>query len=248
MPRSGERPKRPETRGDDRTSSAGQASLVAIERALENVVGRLASPNPTPLSRELLIEARRLKSLVGSWHSIPPPDEARREMLSRVSRLTARVPAPGADVYTSRPPRDSDRVRSAPPTAAELAATEPPPSFGDRAISESGGPIVLRTRMMAWRPLRGAEGIDVKVIRKDGTRQTIAVLRMDVGTEVPTGALGRSAEIYVVSGDVAIDVTQLHRGDVWSSTDAVPTSAVLRTATGAELLVMGWDDSAAWLT
>lgn len=251
MPRSGERPKRPEASIEDHTSSAGHSSLAAIERALESVVGRLASPHPTPQSRELLIEARRLKSLVGSWHSIPPPDEARREMLSRVSRLTARVPAPGDTHRPVPPPRESERLSTPMPrrtsssisrSAIELSAL----TERSGATAEGASPAVLRTRMMAWRPLRGVEGVDVKVIRGLGARQSIAALRMDVGTELTTDALGRGADIYVVTGDLSVDAVHLHRGDVWSSTADLTAAAWIRSSTGAELLVFGWDESASW--
>jgi hypothetical protein len=230
-------------------SSAGHSSLAAIERALESVVGRLASPHPTPQSRELLIEARRLKSLVGSWRSIPPPDEARREMLSRVSRLTARVPAPG-DAHPYPPPRESDRGFTPMPRRSSSISREAVAASGQTersaAPSDVGGPTILRTRMMAWRPLRGVEGVDVKVIRAGAGRQAIAAVRMDVGTELATDALGHGAEIYVVTGDLSVDAVHLHRGDVWSSTDDLSDSAWIRTSTGAELLVFGWDETAAW--
>lgn len=243
-PRSTERAKSTESSVEERASSPGVSSLAAIERALESVVHRLSQPNPTPQSRELLIEARRLKSLVGSWHSIPPHDDARREMLSRVSRLTARVPVPGDDQRSRTEP---GLTRAEVPLRRASGTGLPAVPGASRAAPAPSSATVLRTRMMAWRPLRGVEGIDVKVIRRDGPLQTIAVLRMDVGTEVSTEALGGGAEIYVVSGEVSLGGTQLHRGDVWGPADDVTRPGLLTTATGAELLVLGWDDTAAWV-
>lgn len=83
--------------------------LDALERMLDRTIAHLTS-SPPGEARALLIEARRLRSVVANWRSIPPPAEMRDEMVDRVRELGAAV---GTAIDLDRPrgpssPRDGD--------------------------------------------------------------------------------------------------------------------------------------------
>jgi len=60
-----------------------------VERHLDVLVERLALAADNPAARALLIEARRLKSIIDNWRSVPPAPNVREEMLARVSHISA---------------------------------------------------------------------------------------------------------------------------------------------------------------
>ena len=59
-------------------------SGMQVERVLEDLIARLSRAEPSKEVRAALIEARRLRSVTLTWTAIPPPPDARREMLTRV--------------------------------------------------------------------------------------------------------------------------------------------------------------------
>ncbi|MBL8741714.1 MAG: hypothetical protein JNK04_11490 [Myxococcales bacterium] len=61
------------------------------ERQLEVLVERLSPMADNPAARALLIEARRLRSVIDNWRSVPPAQNVRDELLSRVMHLSAAV-------------------------------------------------------------------------------------------------------------------------------------------------------------
>lgn len=66
---------------------------------LERTIDALTTGPQTREARALLIEARRLRSVVGNWRSIPPPNDVRDEMIERVIQLSVAVGAePSIDV------------------------------------------------------------------------------------------------------------------------------------------------------
>lgn len=102
-------------------AKAAPPGLDALERMLDRTIAHLTS-SPPGEARALLIEARRLRSVVANWRSIPPPAEMRDEMVDRVRELGAAV---GAAIDLDRPrgpgspsslddrgPRDGDEVYS----------------------------------------------------------------------------------------------------------------------------------------
>lgn len=114
-----------------------QANAGQVEKVLEDLIARLSRSQSTAEVRAALIEAKRLRNVTTRWAAIPPPPDARREMLTRVMELIAKVsaslskPPPPLDAKPSTPPAVSDppppRKNSAPPTnnARAFRATEP---------------------------------------------------------------------------------------------------------------------------
>src|SRR6185436_8152706 len=70
-------------------TTAPPSTRTVIERSIDETIARLSRTDPSPQSRAFLIEARRLKSVMATWRAIPPPADARREMLARVMHLAA---------------------------------------------------------------------------------------------------------------------------------------------------------------
>src|SRR5262249_53895520 len=71
--------------GPSATSSFG-----SLERTLDRTIDALSQAT-APQARALLIEARRLRSVVANWRSIPPPADVHDEMLDRVLQLSTAV-------------------------------------------------------------------------------------------------------------------------------------------------------------
>lgn len=112
-------------------------SGMQVERVLEDLIARLSRAEPSKEVRAALIEARRLRSVTLTWTAIPPPPDARREMLSKVMGLVARVgvgaaPRPSAEVraeFASLPPPEPGRPRApTPPEPTRQRAPTPAPS------------------------------------------------------------------------------------------------------------------------
>jgi len=60
-----------------------------LERSLDQVIDKLSALDQSPHVRALLIEARRLRSIIANWRSIPPLPQVREEMLARVLHISA---------------------------------------------------------------------------------------------------------------------------------------------------------------
>jgi Mrp family chromosome partitioning ATPase len=129
------------------------SSFASLERTLERTIERLGSAPSTPQVRALLIEARRLRSVIANWRSIPPPGDVHDEMVDRVLQLSATLgddkdeaarpaakaaPNPGAP--SPRAPQPAARGGIAP----RPASTAPQPAVDPRGavieVNEAAGP------------------------------------------------------------------------------------------------------------
>jgi Mrp family chromosome partitioning ATPase len=70
---------------------ASLAAPFTVERQLDQLVDRLSGLEASPAVRALLIEARRLRSIIANWQSVPPLPSVREEMLARVLHVSAAV-------------------------------------------------------------------------------------------------------------------------------------------------------------
>ena len=74
------------------------SSFALLERTLDRAIASLTAGAQTRETRTLLIEARRLRSVIANWRSIPPSPTVRDEMMDRVLQLAASVgAAPASD-------------------------------------------------------------------------------------------------------------------------------------------------------
>jgi Mrp family chromosome partitioning ATPase len=83
----------PVARADGDGASAPSSSFAGLERKLDRTIDCLVKGPQTREARALLIEARRLRSVVANWRSIPPPPAVLEEMLEHVRQLSTSVGA-----------------------------------------------------------------------------------------------------------------------------------------------------------
>ncbi len=74
-------------------ASAPSSSFASLERTLDQTIECLVRTPHTREARALLIEARRLRNIIGKWGSIPPTPDVRDDMLQRVVQLSSGVAA-----------------------------------------------------------------------------------------------------------------------------------------------------------
>jgi Mrp family chromosome partitioning ATPase len=90
--------------------TAASSSYASLERTLDRTIECLTGVGQAPQARALLIEARRLRSVVANWRSIPPPPDVHDEMLERVLLLStavgAALPAPEDEPEPEPEPED----------------------------------------------------------------------------------------------------------------------------------------------
>ncbi len=91
-------------------ASAPSSSFTSLERTLDRTIECLVTGAQSREARALLIEARRLRSVVANWRSIPPPSDVHDEMLDRVLQISTAVGAalPEAAGHVQSLPPDPD--------------------------------------------------------------------------------------------------------------------------------------------
>jgi Mrp family chromosome partitioning ATPase len=124
-------------RAAERGGKVVPSSLASVERTLDRTIEVLTSGSHTREARALLIEARRLRSVVANWRSIPPPPAVHDEMLERVLQLSTSLgiafpdgggllqPEPEADAYPQITVGDVQRPDDAPDSDAYSLDFEP---------------------------------------------------------------------------------------------------------------------------
>lgn len=126
------------------------SSQAVVERALNETIDRLKAVD-TAEARALLIEARRLRSIVDTWSAIPPPPHGRREMLAKVMELASAVghTLPGssgvkkrdlAPASDARPPQSHGRAPPSGPRDDDMETTVVSSPFYPHSV-EPGAPV-----------------------------------------------------------------------------------------------------------
>lgn len=67
------------------------SSFASLERSLDRTIEFLRRGEATPEAKALLIEAKRLRSVVANWRSIPPAPDVHDEMLDRALALSTQA-------------------------------------------------------------------------------------------------------------------------------------------------------------
>jgi hypothetical protein len=127
------------------------AQGMQVEKVLDDLIYRLTNADASAEVRAALVEARRLKSVTTRWAAIPPPPDARREMLARVMELIASVNTP--DISPSRPPPP----RSGPPSRPPPRRSERDTPVADAALPREALPSSHHEEPSVP-PKRGASG------------------------------------------------------------------------------------------
>jgi Mrp family chromosome partitioning ATPase len=126
-------------------ASVAASSYASLERTLDRTIECLIAGPQSREARALLIEARRLRSVIANWRSIPPPGEVHDEMLERVLHLSTAVGAAypeSADELTSPgtsaappDPRPHGGAPLNPPVEGSEAGAPPSDSY-DEEVTE----------------------------------------------------------------------------------------------------------------
>src|SRR5262245_47560840 len=131
-----------------------QANAGQVEKVLEDLIIKLTRSTSTAEVRAALIEAKRLRNVTTRWAAIPPPPDARREMMTRVMDLIAQV---GVSLSKPPPPDDSDNGKkddtSVPPVSPKATG---PGAFKptERAMESVRGRELPKTAPPAAPPRR----------------------------------------------------------------------------------------------
>ncbi len=167
--------------------SSQPAGAAQVEKVLDDLIARLSKGDSTKEVRAALIEARRLRNVTLRWAAIPPPPDARREMMSRVMDLvaqagvagrTSRPPAapsvpppreskPRTEAEPQSPQRVAIETRSAPPPASfranpAMEMTRPRPANGATKPRPSTGDDFLELDQVAPPRASAAPAVDIK--------------------------------------------------------------------------------------
>ena len=116
--------------------SQQQSSTTTVEKQLDQLVERISAAEPSPSTRALLIEARRLRSVIANWRTVPPLQNVRDEMLARVLHISAAVgdAVPASSRGSSRGHRSTSSF--APPSSTGLIFPEGGGGFGGGGLTE----------------------------------------------------------------------------------------------------------------
>jgi anti-sigma factor ChrR (cupin superfamily) len=100
-----------------------------VEGALDETIAHLSHGDLTPQERAILIEARRLRSMIASWRAVPPRPAARKEVFANALQLFRKAGVGSVTIGES--PADALGEAATPP-ATQGAAGEtdtPPPAY-----------------------------------------------------------------------------------------------------------------------
>ncbi len=147
-----------------------------LESTLDRLIARLAKPGAAKEAKALLVDVRRLRTLVGNWRTIQPTDEARKEMGLRVEQLQRSADALLPPEAT--PPPEVVAPRAAP--APRSPAPSPPPA----------GPSPLPSPPVAGGSGRPRSGVVLEEIRPGAisepyARRSISRDRLDAERPAP---------------------------------------------------------------
>lgn len=106
----------------------GHYSAAPVEKQLDQLIEKLSQTESAPATRALLIEARRLRSIVANWRTVPPHPAARDEMMARILHIAAAV----GDAHPSSTRANLRRTQSSSALhAARFTSDGPPPPSSD---------------------------------------------------------------------------------------------------------------------
>lgn len=215
--------------------------LKVIEAALAEAIERLSRAEATPAQKSLLVEARRLRAAMATWHAIPPDAEIEQEMLARVKSLTAEV---GASLVPP-PLETSPATANSKSTPPKVRSSSEPPRIASgythvQPLSPiSSGITRVRPATMEWEPYRHLAGVTMKPVHHVATEEAFcAILKMDAGAEIPRRRHAGPEDIFVIEGALTMGDIELRAGDACHS-DAGTLHEPMRSAGGCTLFVVG---------
>lgn len=235
---------------------ARHETLIApIEQLVDELIARLGR-EPTPEARAAIIEARRLRSVIGTWGAIPPTPEVRRSMLARVMDLAGPAGRSGERIAVRiLETNDAPPPLAAPSTPVVVAPPVPPPTTPPRMPATAGvrgpsglhriplGPRVslVRPEAAPWHPFPMVAGVSVKILFRDhAAGEFTALVRMISGAQIPRHRHASNEEIFVLEGEAVIGTQPIRAGEYCRS-EAGSIHDVMIAAEGCVFFLRGSD-------
>jgi hypothetical protein len=216
-----------------------------LESSLELAIERLTRVVPTSETKRLLIEGRRLRSLMANWRSIPPSQEVRREMLSRVMHLAAAAAEVAPSIAMPAPSYKEPAIHAVtaaltqPSVVAVLAPAGPPRTLVTPGIA------VVRPDQFEAEHLEGVPGVEIRFLPSPGPGGLrCAVVKMLPGAELPARGLPGGEALYMVEGVACMGEIEIAAGEVCYA-EPETVHVAIRTERGCKFFVVAPDDGEA---
>jgi quercetin dioxygenase-like cupin family protein len=234
------------------TPLQSSASWNLIESALEETMALVAKSEPSPRTRAILVEARRLRSSIASWRAIPPRPATRKEvfdtamqLLRKASGHPSTVPPPQSSALTSDPPFAPTPSSNRAPTFTSQpnvpAVTRPPSSAPTQPKRQilSPGVMLFRPKSMEWRPFPLLEGITVKVLRRELAGVVLhALVRLAPRAELPKHKHASPEEILMLDGALVMGDVTMRPGE-YCHADTGSIHCAAHAPNGCTFLLIG---------
>lgn len=214
-----------------RSGSEELPAVSSLERTLDQAVDLLRQGEQTSRSRALVIEALRLRDVVGAWRSSAPPPDVREDVIERVQRLAhgARVSVEVVQAVVVTPAVDPQlHLQSAqsPRLLPAAAASTPQRQASSPALAplDLGRTVLIqRTRTPAGTPAETPARLPMagteRTMRIQSSPEFLPELLVDPGDKKPQER--RSAEPAPAppprGNDVGKNIPALHLDDEVSS-------------------------------
>lgn len=233
---------------------ARHETLIApIEQLVDELIARLGR-EPTHEARAAIIEARRLRSVIGTWSAIPPTPEVRRSMLARVMDLAGPAGRSGERIAVRILESNDAPSAVVASTPVVVAPPAPPPSTPPRMPGAavrvpSGlhriplGPRVslVRPESAPWHPFPMVAGVSVKILFRDhAAGEFTALVRMISGAQIPRHRHASNEEIFVLEGEAVIG-SQVIRAGEYCRSEAGSIHDAMVAAEGCVFFLRGSD-------
>jgi quercetin dioxygenase-like cupin family protein len=186
------------------STSPPSASMLVFQHRVERIVSMLMLLDPSGEVKAALLEARRLRTAIGSWAAIPPSIEAREQMKATLTDLETRA----LDLGTQLP--------SGIPSSAPAGYSMAPDSStrGKRSQSIAPGITLTRPQRIDWRPFALVDGVAAKILRRDTEVGSYsALVKMAPGTSLPRHRHAAPEQIYLLEGFAILADIETRAGD-----------------------------------
>jgi quercetin dioxygenase-like cupin family protein len=234
------------------TPLKSSASWNLIESALEETMALVAKSEPSPRTRAILVEARRLRSSIASWRAIPPRPATRKEVFDTAMQLLRKAsgqsPSGPPGPLTTDAPFAPELAISRPPPVLSIssqnvpAVTHPPssgPSSQPKREVIAPGVTIHRPKSMEWRAFPLLEGVTVKVLRRELAGVVLhALVRLAPRAEIPRHKHATPEEILMLDGVLVMGDLTMRPGE-YCHADVGSIHCAAHAPNGCTFLLIG---------
>jgi len=180
--------------------------MLVFQHRVERIVSMLMLLDSCAEVTAALVDARRLRTAIGSWAAIPPSVEMREQMKSSLGDLEQRAIALGS--------HGSNAPSSHPSGGPVGYSMVPEASQRKRTQSIAPGITLTRPQRIDWRPFALVDGVAAKILRRDPEIGNYsALVKMDPGAALPRHRHKAPEQIYLLEGFAIMGNIETHAGD-----------------------------------